>query len=140
MKTVETDADVAAFLADLPEDRRADAQALVTLFAEVSGMPARMWGPAIIGFGRYHYRYDSGREGEMCRIGFSPRKANFALYLIGPTDEGMAALLPRLGKHKAATSCLYVDKLAKVDLEILREIVAHAWAVMAQRHPDPSAS
>ncbi|WP_300973489.1 DUF1801 domain-containing protein [Sphingomonas sp. LHG3406-1] len=109
--------------------RGADGQALRTLFERVSGEPATMWGPSIVGFGSYHYRYDSGHEGDAPRIAFSPRKGNLVLYLAG--FDGLDDLLARLGKHKRSTGCVYVNKLADIDLPVLEEIVGRSWA--AQR-------
>ena len=126
-QTVETKGDVNAFLRSVENDvRRADAHVLVELMQRVTGVEPRMWGPAIIGFGKYRYRYDSGREGEISRVGFSPRKANLALYLTfkGPDYEDHLA---RLGKHKTGASCLYINKLADVDLHVLESIVAQSW-------------
>lgn len=106
--------------------RRADGKAICAMMERVTAEPAVMWGPSIIGFGSYHYRYESGREGDMCRIGFSPRKANLVLYVGGfPEYEG---LLTRLGKHKSSTACLYINKLADVDLSVLEDIVRRSWA------------
>ena len=101
------------------------------MMERVTGEPATMWGPSIIGFGRYHYRYASGHEGEMCRVGFSPRAANLALYVGGfPEYE---ALLATLGKHKRSKACLYVNKLADVDLAVLEEIVRRWWILTTTR-------
>ena len=126
-KTVATDADVPAFLAQVePEPRRDDARALATLMQRVSGESPAMWGPSIIGFGSYHYRYDSGREGDTCRIGFSPRKAQLVLYLGAAALEDRARL-DRLGKHTTGKGCLYIKRLADVDADVLEAIVAAAW-------------
>lgn len=134
-KTKPTDIEIAAFLDTVAHPgRRADAEQLVALLERVSGAPATMWGPSIIGFGSYHYRYDSGHEGDMCRIGFSPRKANLVLYIL-PDFAGRDALLARLGKHKTGRSCLYVNRLADVDMTVIEEIARAAWAHMADQHP-----
>ena len=140
-KTVETDGDVEAFLAKVePEQKRDDARTLVALFERVTGEPAKMWGPSIIGFGRYHYQYDSGREGDFLRTGFSPRKANISLYLMGGycdpvTGSAQAKKLERLGKHKTGKSCLYVNKLADVDMAVLEEVIADSVAAMDRMYP-----
>jgi hypothetical protein len=106
--------------------RRSDGKAVRELMERITGEPAVMWGPSIIGFGKYHYRYLTGHEADMCRIGFSPRKANLVLYLGGfPRYE---ELLAKLGKHKSSKACLYVNKLADVDLLVLEEIVRETWA------------
>lgn len=126
-KTVESDASVDAFLAHMePPERAADARALIDLMRQVSGLDPKMWGPSIIGFGSVHYRYESGREGDTVAIGFSPRKAEFALY-VGASTPNIAALLPGLGKHRTGKGCLYVKRLAEVDDAVLAEIVRTAW-------------
>ena len=112
--------------------RRADAKILRAMMERVSGERAVMWGPSIIGFGSYHYRYDSGHEGDMCRIGFSPRKAQLVLYVGG--FPGYEDMLARLGKHKTSKACLYINKLADVDLTVVEEIVA---ATLAASEQDP---
>ncbi|WP_426166822.1 DUF1801 domain-containing protein [Sandarakinorhabdus sp. DWP1-3-1] len=131
-KTQATGNDVGDFIAAIPDPvQAADTRVLCDLMQRLSGEPPVMWGPSIIGFGRYRYRYDSGREGEMCRVGFSPRKGQFAFYLSG--DHGAA--LARLGRHKTATSCFYVRRLADIDLAVLEAIVAASLAHMAQAYP-----
>ncbi len=102
--------------------RRADAETLLKLFARVTGYRPKMWGPSLIGYGRYAYRYESGREGEMLMTGFSPRKANLALYIM-PGYQDLSAMLERLGKHKLGKSCLYINKLSDVDLDVVEEII-----------------
>lgn len=125
-KTRPTGASVDAFLEGVAHPvRRADGKALRATMERVSGEPAAMWGPSIIGFGSCHYRYDSGHEGDMPRIGFSPRKASLVLYVGGFPDY--PALLARLGKHTSSKACLYVNKLADVDLDVLEEIVRRSW-------------
>lgn len=131
-KTRSTSADVDAFLAAAP--RPEDARAIAALMARVSGASATMWGPSIVGFDRYHYRYDSGREGEMCRIGFSPRKAALTLY-VNAGDPARADALARLGPHTTGKSCLYIKRLADVDLAVLEELVAAALADNRARYP-----
>jgi hypothetical protein len=126
-KTKPTDASVDAFLEAVEHPvRRADGQAVRTLMERITGEPAVMWGPTIVGFGAYHYRYDSGHEGDMCRIGFSPRSANLVLYVGGFPDY--EALLAKLGKHKRSKACLYLNKLADVDLDVLGQIVQLTYA------------
>ncbi len=127
-KTKPTDVSVDAFL-DRVENpvRRADGKAVRTMMERVTGEPAVMWGPSIVGFGSYHYRYASGHEGDTCRIGFSPRSANLVLYVGGfPEYE---SLLAKLGKHKSSKCCLYLNKLADVDSGVLEEIVRRSYAV-----------
>ncbi len=135
MKTEATTNAVDAFLAGVIDPvRRADATALVDMLSRVSGAPATMWGSSIIGFGRYHYRYDSGREGDMCRIGFSPRKAETVLYVMDgfPRYE---ALLARLGKHRTGKSCLYIKRLANIDQAVLEELAAASLDHMRSAYP-----
>lgn len=118
--------DVDAFVRAIPDEaQRADAQALVGLMGEVSGEPPVLWGPSIVGFGQYHYRYDSGREGDSFPIGFSPRKGRTVLYLAHGLERH-AELLARLGKHSTGASCLYLKRLADVDLDVLRELLGRA--------------
>ena len=113
--------------------RRADAKALVKLMQGASGEKPQMWGPSIIGFGTCHYRYDSGREGDMPLVGFSPRKAATVLYsLIGSSDS--KALLAKLGKHTTGKGCLYIKKLTDVDQEVLEAMVVKSLAAKRARH------
>lgn len=126
---------VADFILGQPEPRRAEVAALVDLFESVSGEPAAMWGPAIVGCGRYRYTYDSGRSGEMCRIGFSPRKAALTLYL-GLGDDPKDDLLEGLGKHSTGKGCLYIKRLSDVDAAVLRDVVTAALASNRRRCPD----
>lgn len=126
IKTKPTDISVAAFLDRVKHPvRRADGKVVCALMERVTGEPAVMWGPSIIGFGSYHYRYASGHEADMCRLGFSPRSANLALYVGGfPEYE---ELLLKLGKHKRSKACLYLYKLAEVDLSVLEEITRRTY-------------
>lgn len=126
-KTVETDASVDAYLAGvMPPARADDARALIEIMRAISGEPPRMWGPSIIGFGTHHYRYESGREGTICQIGFAPRKAELALY-VGVSDPDLADLLPRLGKHKTGKGCLYLKRLSDADPDVLAAVIRTAW-------------
>ena len=126
-KTKPSAADVDAFLdrVDHPV-RRSDGKALRALMEKVTGEPAILWGPSIVGFGSYHYRYASGHEGDMCRVGFSPRSANLALYVGGFPEYD--ALLAGLGKHKRSKACLYLARLADIDLAVLEEIIRRSHA------------
>lgn len=105
-----------------PPARREDGKAIAAMMARLSGEPPVMWGPSIIGFGTRHYRYESGREGDSCRIGFSPRKAALVLYLSCDLDRHQS-LLDRLGKHSRGRGCLYLKSLADVDLTVLEEMI-----------------
>ena len=104
------------------ESRRQDSRALLELMSEVTGESPRMWGENIVGFGSYHYRYESGREGDWFLAGFSPRKQNLTVYLMSGFD-GYGQLLARLGKHKTGKACLYLKRLDDVDRDVLRELV-----------------
>ncbi len=131
LKTQENDASVEAFLASVDHDkRREDSFAMLALMKEVTGEEPRMWGTSIVGFGHYHYKYKSGREGEWFLTGFSPRKQNLTLYIMSGFDD-YDALLARLGKYKTGKSCLYVNKLEDVDPEVLKELVRRSVAHMA---------
>lgn len=123
-KTTATEASVKDFLASVePERKRQDAEALDALFQRVTGFQPRMWGPTIVGYGQYHYRYATGREGDFLATGFSPRKASLSIYIM-PGYGDFGDLLARLGKHKTGKSCLYVNKLADIDLSVLEELIA----------------
>jgi len=127
-KTQATDASVEAFLAKVePEQRRADGRLVAGMMARITGEPATMWGPSIIGFGTHHYRYESGREGDICRIGFSPRKAQLVFY-VGAGSGRLDSLLAKLGKHSTGKGCLYIRKLSDVDQAVLKALIAKAWA------------
>ena len=118
--------------------KREDGKVLDALFRKVTGEAPKMWGPTIVGYGQYHYRYDSGHEGDICRVGFSPRKAKHSLYLMcgSPKEEAQfAPLLARLGKHSRGKGCLYVNKLADIDLAVLEEMIALSWKNMAEAYP-----
>ena len=122
-KTKPTGATVSGFIAAIKDEtKRADANALVKLMQAASGEKPAMWGPSIIGFGSCHYKYESGREGDMPIVCFSPRKSELVLYsLLG--NEDSEALLAKLGKHKTGKGCLYVKKLADVDQKILEKMI-----------------
>ena len=135
MKTTPTPASVDAYI-DAVEDaqKRADCRAVAAMMAEVTGAPARMWGPSIVGFGSYHYRYESGREGDFMETGFAARKRAITLYIMAGFSE-YGDLLAKLGKHDTGKSCLYVKRLADVDQAVLREMVERSVAWIRARHP-----
>ena len=139
LKTKPTEVSVAEFIAAVPDARRRDEAAVIdALHRRVTGLAPKMWGPSIIGYGSYDYKYASGREGTMARAGFSPRKANLVLYLMGSYVDRQAAadaLFARLGKHKTGAACLYITKLADVDLDALEGLVKLSWDVMNERYP-----
>jgi hypothetical protein len=135
-KTRATDTDVAAFLNAVADaQRRDDGRALCAVLERVTGEPPRMWGPSIVGFGRYRYRYESGREGEAAPVDFSPRAREIVLYLAAHSER-TEALLARLGRHKAGTSCIYVKRLADLDQAVLEELVADSVRAVKERYPD----
>ena len=135
-KTQENDGDVVAFLESVEHPtRKADAFRVLEMMSRLTGLPAKMWGPAIIGFGKYHYKDESGREGDSLRIGFSPRKANLVIYILpGYTDY--AEILGRIGKYKKGKSCLYINKLADIDMPVLEELVVAGLGDMAKKFPE----
>jgi len=134
LKTQPTVASVADFLAAVePAGRRADAQMLATLLTEVSGETPVMWGTSIVGFGRYTYVNTTKKPADWPIIGFSPRKANLTVYIM-PGFEGYEDLLARLGKHKTSVSCLYLNRLSDVDLDVLREMATRSVAWMRARY------
>jgi len=136
-KTKPTKVSVAAFIAAIADEtKRADAKALVKIMQTASGEKPRMWGPSIIGFGSHHYRYESGREGDMPLIAFSPRKAAIVLY-IASRLSGSAALLSKLGKHSMGKGCLSIKKLADVDERVLNVLVDKAVAALKPMRPKP---
>lgn len=135
-KTAPTDLPVEAFLASVEHPiRRQDAETLLELMRDVTGQEPVMWGPSIIGFGSYHYKYASGREGDAAAVGFSPRKGNLALYGLTYAPEA-GPLLQRLGKHKTSVACLYVNKLADVDIAVLKELIALGYRTITTTDPE----
>ena len=130
------------FLAGVePEAKRADAVILLELFERVTGERAKMWGGSIVGFGEYRTTYASGRDVHWMRSGFSPRKAKHSLYMMGGYCDEIAAkereeALTRLGKHATGKSCLYINKLADINLDVLEEMIAKDWATMARIYPE----
>ena len=139
-KTKQIDDDVGAFLAGVEDPRkRADSHTLVALMSKVTGEPPKLWGN-IVSFGKYHYKYDSGHEGDSALTGFSPRQAEFSIYLTGTyfPEQGNAreALLAKLGKHKMGKACLYVKRLDDIDLKVLEDLVKMSVAALRQHYPD----
>lgn len=135
-KTQPTAVAPADFIASIEHPvRRADAETLCAMMERLSGWPPAMWGPTIVGFGRYRYRYESGREGEILVIGFSPRKPSLVLYL-SPSLEHFADHRTRLGKHTTGVSCIYVKRLSDIDLGVLEEMIQSSLAYMRRTHGD----
>ena len=140
LKTTATQVSVADFIAAVPDPRRReDAAQLDALHRKVTGLDPAMWGPTIVGYGVYHYKYDSGHEGTMARAGFSPRKAASVLYLIGTFDGTRKAeadaLFARLGPHSTGTACLYIKRLDKIDMSALEGLVRLSWEATNERWP-----
>ena len=134
-KTRPTEASVADFLAGVePARKRDDALALDRLFRRVTGWQPRLWGPSMIGYGEYHYVYDSGREGDFLATGFSPRKTSLVVYIM-PGYADFGDILARLGKHKLGKSCLYINKLADIDESVLEELIRAGLDDLATRWP-----
>ncbi len=134
-KTQRNDGDVLAYLESVSNKRRReDSLVVLEMMGEVTGEPAELWGTSIVGFGSYHFKYESGREGDFMITGFAPRKQALTLYIMGGFERH-EELLGKLGKHKTGSSCLYINKLADVDLDVLREIVAESVAHMRREHP-----
>lgn len=122
-KTIPTSASVDTFIANIPDDiKRQDSHTLVKIMSEITGKPAVMWGPSIIGFGSYHYKYESGREGDAPASGFSPRKAALTIYLFYGAEQH-TDLLTKLGPHKLGKVCLYIKRLSDIDLDILKQLI-----------------
>ena len=126
IQTVENANSVADFIKTVPDEtKQADSFAIVEIMKRLSGFEAKMWGPAIIGFGRYHYRYDSGREGEMPLVAFSPRKASITLYLSSEFPQ-REELLQVFGKHKTSKACIYFKKLKDINIDVLEKMIANS--------------
>jgi hypothetical protein len=126
---------VSSFLARLPDaQQRADSEVLIAMMRKATGCEPVMWGSSIVGFDRYHYRYDSGHEGDMALVGFSPRSRSLSLYLM-PGFEQRQELLAKLGKHDTGKACLYIKQLSDVDLAVLEELVRTSVAEMRRLYP-----
>lgn len=139
LKTKATEVGVEDFIASLPDERRREeARALDSIYRHVTGLKPKMWGPSIVGYGSYDYRYDSGRSGTICKAGFSPRKAALTLYLVadyGSRQPQADALFARLGKHSTGKACLYVKRLDQVDMAALEGLIALSWELMTEQYP-----
>ncbi len=133
-KTRPTQADVLEFLNSVDNDtRREDAFRMLEIMKEITGDDPVMWGPSIVGFGSYHYKYDTGREGDMCLTGFSPRKTSLTVYIM-PGFDRYGELMSKLGKHKSGKSCLYINKLSNVDEEVLKELISEGVKYMRAKY------
>ncbi|UYZ22455.1 DUF1801 domain-containing protein [Mesobacillus jeotgali] len=135
LKTKENDSSVIEFIetVDSPK-KREDAYRLLDIFTETAGYPAKMWGPSIIGFGSYHYKYDSGHEGDAPLVGFSPRKAKISLYF-ATGDTEREALLKDFGKHTSGKACVYINKVADIDVEVLKALINQSVTFLKERYP-----
>jgi hypothetical protein len=122
LKTKPTKTTVTAFLEGQSEERKKECRTIIALMKKATNESPKMWGPSIIGFGQYHYKYASGHEGDMCITGFSPRKTALVLYVV-PGFEKYGDLMKQLGKHKTGKSCLYVNKLSDIDLGVLEKLI-----------------
>lgn len=135
-KTKETESSVEDFINAVEDQKkRQDSFELLKLFQEVSGFEPKMWGDSIIGFGSYHYKYESGREGDFLLIGFSPRKNAISLYMSCDLQGQHAGLLSKLGKYKSGKSCLYVNKLEDIDIEVLKELAKASMEFTLTKYP-----
>jgi len=132
LKTQRNDGDVVQFLERVENPKRkADAFKILDLMTEVVGEEPKMWGESIVGYGNYHYKYESGREGDWFLVGFSPRKQNMSLYIMAGFAE-YDDLMSKLGKHKTGKSCLYINKLADIDMDVLKQLVTASVAHMTE--------
>ncbi len=128
--TTPTEQQVEDYLATVENDqRRADARTLIEIMSDITGEPPAMWGPSMIGFGSYHYRYASGHEGDSALAGFAPRKQQLVLYLVGGFEDQHAEQMEKLGPHKTGKGCLYLKRLSDVDLDVLRTLIERSVRV-----------
>ncbi|USK34255.1 DUF1801 domain-containing protein [Bacillus sp. F19] len=136
LKTKQTDNSVIEFIeaVDHPK-KREDAYQLLDIFTETAGYEAKMWGPSIIGFGSYHYKYATGHEGDAPLVGFSPRKAKISLYF-APGETEREELLKELGKHTSGKACVYINKIADVDVEVLKKLINSSVKFLKETYPD----
>lgn len=136
LKTKETESSVIEFINKVQsEKRRNDAFRLLDIFTETTGMQAKMWGPSIIGFGLYHYKYATGHEGDAPYVGFSPRKAKISLYF-ATGDSKREELLKDFGKHTSGKACVYINKLEDIDVDILKEFIIESFKFLNENHPE----
>ncbi|WP_303969679.1 DUF1801 domain-containing protein [Sporosarcina ureae] len=136
LKTTETDSSVIEFIENVEHlKKREDAFRLLDIFTEATGCKAKMWGPSIIGFGKYHYKYKSGHEGDAPIVGFSPRKAKISLY-VTPGDEHRSDLLERFGKHTTGKSCVYINKVDDIDIDVLVKLIKQSFIYINEVYPN----
>lgn len=135
LKTKETDNSVLEFIENVENPKKKeDAYRLLDIFTEVTGYEAKMWGPTIIGFGTYHYKYASGHEGDAPLVGFSPRKAKISLYF-APGDTHREELLERFGKYTTGKACVYINKVADIDVDVLKELIIQSVKYLRELYP-----
>lgn len=135
LKMKETEASVIEFIENVDHPKKKeDAYRLLDIFSEATGYKAKMWGPSIIGFGSYHYKYASGHEGDAPLVGFSPRKAKISLYF-APGDPKREELLKNFGKHTTGKACVYINKLADIHVDILKELIIQSIAYLHELYP-----
>lgn len=135
LKTKETDASVIEFIEKVDNlKKKEDAYKLLDIFTDTSGYPAKMWGPSIIGFGSYHYKYASGHEGDAPLVGFSPRKAKISFYF-ATGDTKREELLEKFGKHTSGKSCVYINKVADIEVEVLKELINQSIKFLQETYP-----
>jgi hypothetical protein len=133
-KTKETKLSVKKFLDAIPGKQvREDCYAIADMMKSVTKADPKMWGTSIVGFGSYHYKYDSGHEGDTCLIGFAPRKKMLTLYLMGGGFDSMSELMSKLGKHKVGKGCLYINSLEDVDVKVLKKVITQCTAEQKKR-------
>jgi hypothetical protein len=133
-KTKPTEQTVESFLDSIPDEKvRSDCYEIMKIIKKATGLKPKMWGSAIVGFGQYHYKYESGHEGDSCLTGFAPRKANITLYLMG--GLGNEELLKKLGKHKTGKGCLYIKKIEDVDTGVLEKLIKSSVEYVKKKYP-----
>jgi hypothetical protein len=137
LKTKETDNSVIEFIEAVDSaKKKEDAYQLLDIFTETTGFEAKMWGPSIIGFGSYHYKYATGHEGDAPLVGFSPRKAKISLYF-APGETKREGLLERFGKHTTGKACVYINKVADIDVEVLKQLIQESVKFLQETYPNP---
>jgi hypothetical protein len=135
LKTKETDSSVIEFIENVDSvKKREDAYQLLDIFTETTGFEAKMWGPSIIGFGSYHYKYATGHEGDAPLVGFSPRKAKISLYF-APGEPRREELLKIFGKHTTGKACVYINKVSDIDSEVLKELIRQSVKFLQEMYP-----
>ncbi|MFD1848448.1 DUF1801 domain-containing protein [Oceanobacillus bengalensis] len=136
LKTKENDQSIIDFIEKIEKPKkREDAYRLLDIFSETTGYSAKMWGTSIIGFGTYHYKYESGHEGDAPLVGFSPRKANFSLYF-ATGDDKRAELLKDFGKHKTGKACVYINKIADINVDVLKKLINQSVSFLQEMYPN----